>query len=205
MQTIRNTNVYWFKSGDLIKELNTVKEIEFVNVSTNSKKIEIDFNFLCSEAEKYYDQISENINMSRNQLELILDNYSKKFEGGLYRISLPLLRDHVGCYCGKIFLSKEYFKQGVLLFNRYEGRFNVSILPEHLPILDKIYDEIETIFKSCNMTEETFTSSCPHITNYPGKIGHFCTVCIKAKEKNAFREEKKKRLLSKNMLVKEVI
>lgn len=106
----------------------------------------------------------------------------------IFRISIPFWRLHENCYCGDIYVSKEDFLKGVLIFNKTFGKFCVNILPEHKFLLEDYYNRFIKMLQQINMDERAFFFACPEEGNRADNIGHFCTVCLSNKVKKTKRK-----------------
>ena len=106
----------------------------------------------------------------------------------IFRISIPFWRLHESCYCGHLYVSKEDFFKGVLIFNKTFGKFCVKILPEHIFLLEDYYNNFIKMLKKINMDDRAFFFACPEEGNRANNIGHFCTVCLKNKVKKQQRK-----------------
>lgn len=101
----------------------------------------------------------------------------------LLRISIPFWRLHENCYCGDLYVSKEDFLKGVLIFNKSFGKFCINVLPEHRFLLDDYYNRFVQMLKQIDMDDRAFYFACPELGNRATNIGHFCTVCLKNKKR----------------------
>lgn len=106
----------------------------------------------------------------------------------LFRVSIPFWRIQEGSYCGDIYVSKENFLKGLLIFNKSFGRFCVNVLPEHRFLFEDFYNNFIKMLQTIQMDDRAFFFACPEEGNRAYNIGHFCTVCLKNKVKKNKRK-----------------
>lgn len=96
----------------------------------------------------------------------------------IYRVSIPFWRLYENCYCGDLYVSKEDFFKGVLIFNKNFGKFCINVLPEHRSLLENYYNNFIKMLSCIDMDEKDFYYACPQKGNKTQRMGHFCTVCL---------------------------
>lgn len=132
---------------------------------------------------KYIDTIKDRLTHLEN------NNNIKAGTGPIiFRISIPFWRLAENSYCGDIYVSKEDFFKGVLIFNKTFGRFCVNILPEHRFLIEDYYNNFIKMLSNINMDDRAFFFACPEEGNRGYNIGHFCTVCLSNKVKKNKRK-----------------
>lgn len=165
------------KKEELISELEKKKKSLLKDISSKEDEIDEDHPL-----NKYLNTIEERLNYLQN------DNTIKAGNGPiLFRISIPFWRITENSYCGDIYVSKEDFFKGILIFNKTFGRFCVNILPEHRFLLEDYYNNFIKMLSSIDMDDRAFFFACPEEGNRGFNIGHFCTVCLKNKVKKMRR------------------
>lgn len=168
------------KKQELISELEKKKKSLEQDILEKSKLEEITENH---PLKKYLATIEDRLNHLHN------DNTIKAGNGPvLFRISIPFWRITENSYCGDVYVSKEDFFKGVLIFNKTFGRFCVNILPEHRFLIEDYYNNFIKMLSSINMDDRAFFFACPEEGNRGYNIGHFCTVCLKNKVKKMKRK-----------------
>lgn len=171
------------KKEELIYELEKKKKSLLQDIENKGDEINKEHPL-----KKYLNTIEERLNHLQN------DNNIKAGNGPvLFRISIPFWRIGENSYCGDIYVSKEDFFKGILIFNKTFGRFCVNILPEHRFLLEDYYNNFIKMLSSIDMDDRAFFFACPEKGNRGFNIGHFCTVCLKNKVK------KMKRLVIKSI------
>lgn len=112
---------------------------------------------------------------------------NKSFNPGngpiIYRISIPFWRLYENCYCGDLYVSKEDFFKGILIFNKNFGKFCINVLPEHRYLLEDYYNSFIKMISTIDMNEEDFYYACPQKGNKAQRVGHFCSVCLTNKKR----------------------
>lgn len=130
------------------------------------------------------DSIIKYLKVIEKREHMLLNNSFNAGTGPvIFRVSIPFWRLHENCYCGDLYVSKEDFLKGVLIFNKSFGKFHINVLPEHRFLLENYYNKFIKMLKSIDMDENDFNYVCPLKNNKSQKIGHFCTVCIKNKKR----------------------
>lgn len=101
----------------------------------------------------------------------------------IYRVSIPFWRLYENCYCGDLYVSKEDFFKGVLIFNKNFGKFCINVLPEHRHLLEEYYTSFIKMLNTIDMDEYDYNQACPQKDNKAQRVGHFCTVCLTNKKR----------------------
>lgn len=167
------------KRQSLIKEVTEKKidlERKLIKAQENSS---IDYSHL----HKYLDTINNRLDHLNNGGKINIGRGPV-----IFRIAIPFWRLSENSYCGDVFVSKEDFFKGVLIFNKTFGKFCVNILPEHRFLLEDYYNRFIKMLTQINMDERAFFFACPEEGNRSSNIGHFCKVCLNNKVKKNQRK-----------------
>lgn len=155
----------------------------FTNISTYPTKIELDVKYAIERHRDYIDEIASKLNMDAKTLKNILDTFDRDAKGGIFRISIPIVRLKRGCYCAKIYPEKKHFMKGILMFNGSYGQFPIELTnPEHRRKAERFYELFLDMLDRIKWDKESQISNCPKY-NKQLSVNNFCKICIKCDQK----------------------
>lgn len=182
---------YTNKTGAFLARLEQIPGTVSVKASDEQGEyatIDINVDLISEFVEDYLPQIAASYNTTVEEFKKKLTANHNRSENGTLSILLPVLREHPGCYCIKIYSDETYFSEGLLKLDRYWQKFVVQILPEHRDALIRYFISLYNTSKKLHMDEEGKHRLCPHGKDVDN-VGNFCKSCMRTKLALAQKEE----------------